>query len=163
VGAVLSQFQPQDPAQPGAPEREYVLAYASRALTRAESNYSPTEGECLGLVWATKKFRQYLHGNKFVIRRDHAALQCLSTARFDNSKLERWATRLQEFNFTVEYLPGEQNVVAGHLSRHFPHVHATSVAAVAGHLAHATFAKVCDVVAAGGDVLNPGDWRKPHL
>jgi hypothetical protein len=41
-------------------------------------------------------------------------------------------------------------------------VHATSAAAVAGHLAYATAAKVCDVVAAGGDVLNP-DWRKPHL
>jgi hypothetical protein len=112
----------------GAPEREYVLAYASRALTQAESNYSPTEGECLALVWAMKKFRQYLHGNKFFTRTDHAALQWLSTARFDNSKLERWAMRLQEFDFTVEYLPGEQNVVVDHVSRHFPHVHATSAA-----------------------------------
>jgi hypothetical protein len=84
-------------------------------------------------------------------------LQWLSTARSDNSKLERWAMRLQEIDFTVEYLPGEQNAVADHLSRHFPHVHATSVPAVAGHFAYATAVKVCDVVAAGGDVLTDCD------
>jgi hypothetical protein len=50
VGAVLSQSQPKDPVRPDSPEREYLLAYASRALTQAESNYSPTEGECLALV-----------------------------------------------------------------------------------------------------------------
>jgi hypothetical protein len=40
-------------------------------------------------------------------------------------------------------------------------MHATS--AVVEHFAYATAAKVCDVVAAGGDVLSPDDWRKPHL
>jgi hypothetical protein len=35
VGALLSQLQPEDPSIPASLELEYVLAYASRALTPA--------------------------------------------------------------------------------------------------------------------------------
>jgi hypothetical protein len=121
------------PDEPSSPDREYVVAYASRSLTPAESNYAPTEGECLALVWATRKFRQFSHGQHFAVRTGHAALKWLATARFEHSKLERWALRLQEFDFEVEYLPCEQNVVADHLSRHFPHMRAGAASAVAGH------------------------------
>ena len=109
-----------------------------RSLTPAESNYAPIKGECLALVWATRKFRQFLHGQRFTLRTDHAALKWPNTVRFENLKLERWAVRLQEFDFEVEYLPGENNVVADHLSRHYPHLGAGSALAVAGHLAFAT-------------------------
>lgn len=47
------------------------------------------------------------------------------------------ALRLQEFDEEVdyEYLPGEQNVVADHLFRHYPHMKPGSITAGAGHLA----------------------------
>jgi RNase H-like domain found in reverse transcriptase len=112
IGAVLSQLQPVEPHQvgntdsPSCPEREYVIAYASKALTEAQSHYAPTEGECLALVWATKKFRHYLHGRRFLARTDHHAIRWLASARYDNSKLERWSMRLQGFDFTVDYIPG---------------------------------------------------------
>ena len=75
VVAVLSQMQPEDTSDPASGDKEYVIAYSSPALNQAESHYAPTEGECLALVWATMKFRQYLHGYKFRVRTDHAALQ----------------------------------------------------------------------------------------
>ena len=96
---------------------KHPVAFASRALTPSEQNYAATEGECLALVWATFKFRPYLDGRHFTVLTDHAALQWLDTARFSNCKLERWALRLQEFDFTVRHLKGEQNVVADCLSR----------------------------------------------
>ena len=85
--------------------------------------------------------------------------------------------RLQEFAFDVEYLPGPDNVVADHLSRHndtddlvaasllleFPHMAATGMSAVAGHLAFATAGKALDVLSHGGDILEPADWAKPTL
>ena len=110
VGAVLSQQHP-------ATGFVHPIAYASRACTVAESHYAPTEGELLALVWATHKFRPYLDGHAFTVYTDHAALQWLESARFQNSKLERWALRLQEFSFTVQYTKGPDNVVADCLSR----------------------------------------------
>ena len=110
IGAVLSQTD----ASTGL---EYPVAYASRVLTPAESRYAATEGEMLALVWGVEKFRYYLYGRQFTVHTDHHSLQWLGTARFHNSKVERWALKLQEFRFEVKYKKGTDNAVADHLSR----------------------------------------------
>ena len=69
IGAVLSQIH-----QDG---REYVIAYASRTLNRAERNYCATRKELLAVVTFMKHFRQYLVGHNFTVRTDHAALTWL--------------------------------------------------------------------------------------
>ena len=163
VGAVLSQQQPVNYNDPDSEEREFVIAYASRGLTPAESHYAPTEGKCLALVWATRKFKQYLHGQRFLMRTDHAALKLLQSARFENPKLERWALRLQEFDFEEEYVPGQENVVADHLSRHYPHLIPGAVTAVAGHSAYATAGQVLDIAAAAADMRDPAAWCSTAL
>ena len=56
IGAVLSQIQEG---------QERVIAYASRALTKAERNYSVTKKEMLALVFFTKHFRHYLYRRRF--------------------------------------------------------------------------------------------------
>jgi RNase H-like domain found in reverse transcriptase/Integrase zinc binding domain/PHD-finger/Integrase core domain len=109
IGAVLSQVQPSG--------EEHPVAFASRALTAPERNYAATEGECLAVKWAVEKFHYYLHGRHWLLRTDHKALEWLSTARFTNSKLERWAMQLQEYDFDVQYIQGSTNVVADYLSR----------------------------------------------
>ena len=72
------------------------------------------------MVWAVKKFRHYLHGRPFEILTDHHALKWLQSARFSNSKLERWALALQEHDYQVDYHKGEDNVIADCLSRAEP-------------------------------------------
>jgi hypothetical protein len=107
---MLSQVQPDT-------DDEHPIAYASRLLTAAEGNYAPTEGECLALVWAVDKFRYYLHGHHFTVNTNHKALEWLNSARFTNGKLERWAMKLlQEFDFRVQYVKGETNVLADYLT-----------------------------------------------
>ena len=92
------------------------MAYASRALTQPEKNYSVIQRECLAVVYATKQFRHYLLGRPFQLYTDHAPLQWLSGQKMEGM-LCRWALALQEFDFTISYKPGSQNVSADALSR----------------------------------------------
>jgi hypothetical protein len=125
IGAVLSQVDPETGF-------DHPISFKSRLLSSAERNYSPTEGECLALVWAIQKFRVFLDGRHFTVYTDHQALQWLDTKRHQNSKLERWALKLQEFDFTIKYKKGEENLVADCLSRciHISHIHACAVSPV---------------------------------
>ena len=59
LGAVLSQRD--------AFGCEHVIAYASRRLSKSERNYAPTQLECLGVVFAVRKFRWAIYGRSFVI------------------------------------------------------------------------------------------------
>jgi hypothetical protein len=110
IGAVLSQPDPVT-------SFDHPIAFASKMLKNAERNYSPTEGECLALVWACEKFRPFLHGRRFTAYTDHSPLVYLNSKRHSNSKLERWALRLQEFDIDIRYKKGEENLVADCLSR----------------------------------------------
>lgn len=93
------------------------IAYASKVNSPTESKYGITELECLAVVWAIKLFRPYLYGRRFTIVTDHAALKWLMTSPNLTGKLHRWAITLQEFDFDVQYRPGNTNVVADALSR----------------------------------------------
>ncbi|XP_068240045.1 uncharacterized protein [Palaemon carinicauda] len=66
LGAILMQYVDGE---------RWPVQYASRKLKGAEQNYSVIEKECLAVVWAVKKFYQYLYGKAFVIESDHQPLK----------------------------------------------------------------------------------------
>lgn len=94
-----------------------TIAFASRLLNRAERNYSVTELEALAIVWAFCRFRYFLFGRNTRVYSDHRALQFMMSAKLTHGRLRRWALLLQEFCFSVHYIPGKQNDVADALSR----------------------------------------------
>lgn len=57
VGAVINHVLPDLTEQP--------IAYASCSLTHAEKNYAQVEKEALALIFAVKKFHQYVYGRVF--------------------------------------------------------------------------------------------------
>lgn len=108
MGAVLLQGEGPD---------EHPIEYASRLLSNAERNYSTTEREALAIVWACNKFRGYIEGAEVRLLTDHQPLKWLLSLKSPTGRLARWGLQLQQFNFSVEYLPGKANAVADMLSR----------------------------------------------
>ena len=73
LGAVLSQKQEDGKLHP--------IAYASRALSKPERNYSVTELETLAVVWAITHFRSHLYGGRVTVLTDHSAVKAAQTPR----------------------------------------------------------------------------------
>jgi hypothetical protein len=94
LGAVLSQETVDEQEVSGKP-LERVKQHASKKLSPAESRYSAAEREALAVVWACELFRPYLHGQKFILETDNAAVSWMSTSK-PTAKLARWALRLQD-------------------------------------------------------------------
>lgn len=97
--------------------RLHPVAYASRKLLPREKAYSTIERECLALIWGIQKFSVYLYGAPFVVETDHQPLSYLKQAKQLNSRVLRWSLLLQEYQFTVKYIKGKENVGADYLSR----------------------------------------------
>jgi len=110
LGCCLLQQQPDDKYLP--------VGYFSKGLLPAEKNYTVTEIEGLGVVWAVGLLRPYIEGTKFLIWCDHKALKwILTTTACTNNRLNRWRILLSEFDYDVEYKPGPQHAVSTALSR----------------------------------------------
>ena len=109
LGAVLCQLQDG---------QRRVICYASRGLTKAESNYPAHKLEFLALKWAvTEKFYDYLYGHRFTVYTDNNPLTYIfTTARLDATG-HRWLAALAVFDFDIKYRPGVSNAAADALSR----------------------------------------------
>ena len=93
----------------------HVIAYASRTLTKSESNYSVIQKECLAIIFDMKQFRHYLLSRAFTLMTDHAPLQWLSAQKMEGL-LCRWALAMQEHSFDIVYHKGTENTNADSLS-----------------------------------------------
>ena len=98
-GAILSE------------DDDKVVCYGSRALTPAESRYSQTEREALGVVWACEYFDLYLRGlPHFIVITDHKPLETILKKPNPPFRIERWGLRLQPYSFIIKYRPGIENI-----------------------------------------------------
>ena len=82
----LSAILAQKLFDPDGVQREHVIGYASRTLSSQERRYSPTERECLAIVYGCSHFRPYLEGLRFTVLTDHRALKWLHRTKDLNSR-----------------------------------------------------------------------------
>ncbi|MCP4492646.1 MAG: hypothetical protein GY820_35860, partial [Gammaproteobacteria bacterium] len=109
VGAILSQPMNDGKKQSG------PIAYASRVLNEAETNYPITEIEALACVYAAKQFKSYISGSTVHIITSRAALTPLLHQK--ELGLHRWVRVLGNYNIVWRYRKGTQNRAVDALPR----------------------------------------------
>ena len=95
------------------------IAYASRAMTTTECNYSQLEKEMLAICFACSKFHQYIYGKEVTVNTDHKPLETIVKKPIANAppRLQRMMLQLQRYVLTVYYVPGRLMYTADTLSR----------------------------------------------
>ena len=108
-GAVLNETQNN---------RQRVIAYASRSLRPAETNYPAHKLEVHALRWAVvENFHDYLYGSIFEAVTDNNPLTYIFTTGKLDATGQRWVASLSNYNFCIMYRSGKSNADADGLSR----------------------------------------------
>ena len=98
------------------------VAYASRALTDAETRYSQIEKELLAIVFACERFEPYVYGRDLIhVESDHKPLEAIFCKPLHSApkRLQRMLLRLQKYSLYVAYKKGKTMFLADTLSRAF--------------------------------------------
>ena len=95
------------------------IAFLSRIIQLAEKNYEIYNKELLAIVKALTKWRQYLLDamETFEVWMDHENLKYFQEPHKLNEQQAWWYLKLQDYNFTLWYIPGKTNTKADILSK----------------------------------------------
>ena len=111
VGGILSQKAPDNTLHP--------VAYFSTTLQKSQQNWSATTKEAFALVLAIRHWHVYLAGGHFILKSDQNPLNHLRQQRDPRGNFGRWLSELEEFNYSIVYIRGKDNVKADALSRNY--------------------------------------------
>ena len=88
---------------------DHPISFFSKKITDSQAKYSATQLELLAVVETLDHFKPYLMCSKFILRTDHKALLALKHTKNPDSMLFRWSLFLDEFDYEIEYIKGENN------------------------------------------------------
>ncbi|KAG1121331.1 hypothetical protein G6F42_012533 [Rhizopus arrhizus] len=111
IGSVLSQYDDNNVLHP--------IAYFSRKLKSSEINYEIYDKEMLAIVDSFIHWRHYLQDppHKTLVLTDHRNLEYFLDAKKLNRRQARYAIKLSDYNFVIQYRSATQNQRADALSR----------------------------------------------
>lgn len=95
-----------------------VISFCSKGFSEAEKRWSVSEQEMWAIIYCLKKFETYVRGAKLIIRTDHHSLTFLRSWKLHCNRVIRWLMFLNQFDYTIEYVTGKENVAADVLSRY---------------------------------------------
>ncbi len=98
------------------------VAYASRALNDTESHYANNECEMLAIVFGAEKFHTFVYGQPFLIESDHKPLEAIAQKKLADTpaRLQRMLLCIQGYDYTLQYKPGKEMLIADALSQYDP-------------------------------------------
>jgi hypothetical protein len=94
-----------------------AIACYSSSLCPRNAALSTYEKEALAIIEALKRWCHYFLGHKLIIRTDQESLKFMTDQRIATSIQHKLMLKLLEFDFTLEYKKGKENIMADALSR----------------------------------------------
>jgi hypothetical protein len=94
---------------------ERPVEFLSKSFTDEQTRWSTPEQEAYAIFYALRKWDHLLSGVKFTLQTDHKNLIYTNTS--GSAKVKRWKMLMQEYDFNIEHIAGEKNVVADAFSR----------------------------------------------
>lgn len=101
-------------------QNKRIVAFSSRCLSDDEKEYGQIEKEFLGVLFACKKFHNYIYGREVVVKTDHRPLESImikDLSKIGSVRLQRIRLKLYRYNLQLDYKPGKKIPVADYLSR----------------------------------------------
>ena len=88
-----------------------VVAYGSWQLKNHDQSYPTHDMELAAIVFSLKVWCHYLYSDQFKVFSYHKSLKYIYTQRDLNMRQRRWMEYLEDYDFTLHYHPGKENVV----------------------------------------------------
>jgi hypothetical protein len=98
-------------------QNRHPISYERRKLRGPKLLYTIYDKEMLAIMHALAKFRKYLVGEKFIVRKYHNSLKYFLDQKDLNERQKKWVRKIQAYDFDIQYVKGKNNVVANDLSR----------------------------------------------
>ena len=95
----------------------YPIAYFSKKLNPAESNYPIHDKEMLAIIRCIHEWRTELVGQHFEVWSDHCNLAYFRKKQHLGERQMRWAYELNNFSFDIIHKPVKEQVQSDALSR----------------------------------------------
>lgn len=98
-------------------QKNKIIAYASKALTRQAASYDNSHRETAAVVWSIDKFREFFicNPNPTKIFTDNRVTSYINSSK--NNKLKRWRSYLDAHNIEIHHRSGSKMFVSDSLSR----------------------------------------------
>lgn len=109
VGAILKQVQINGKEKP--------VAYFSKKLNETQKKKKAIFLECLAIKEALRYWQYWLIGKSFIVYSDHKPLENLNLKARTDEELGDLTYYLSQYDFTIKYAPGKDNLEADCLSR----------------------------------------------
>ena len=119
AAAVLLQPSRSDPT------KWYPVEYRSKKFDIHQRNWDIHVKEFWAVKYACQKFRFFLEGHYFTLYTDQQSISQIfsqydslaKTTEPLDPRLQRWMLQILHYNFQILFQPGEDNLLADHLSR----------------------------------------------